>query len=479
MAISSPTIITFIGYLLIICLLGFYAYKSTNSLSDYVLGGRKLGPGVTALSVGASDMSGWLLLGLPGAIYASGISEIWIGVGLVLGAWLNWLIVAKRLRIQSEQYGNALTIPEYLHNRLNHPGNALRVISAIMTLVFFTLYVSSGMVGGAVLFEKVFGLDYHTALIIGAIVIVSYTFVGGYFAVSWTDFFQGILMLIALVILPTTAIINSGGITPAIDTIEQISPDHLNAWNDLSFIGFISLMAWGLGYFGQPHILARFMAIHRAEDLTVSRRIAMSWVLVSLAGALATGLVSVSYFSDSPLENAETVFIHLTNALLNPWVAGVLIAAIMSAIMSTIDSQLLVCSSVITEDIYKPLINKDTNESQAMWITRGAVIIIAIIATLIAQDPKSSILDLVSYAWAGFGCAFGPVIILSLYWDKLTSSGALASIVTGGSTVIIWKQLEGGVFDMYEMIPGFIAAFVVAGIVSTVTASNNTNTNNV
>ncbi len=462
MTIETPILMTFIGYLALMMGIGFWAYKATGSVDDYILGGRKMGPGVTALSVGASDMSGWLLLGLPGAVYLGGLGEAWIGIGLVVGAWLNWLFVAKRLRIYTQQANNALTLPDFFENRFEDKQGLLKLVSAITILIFFTFYASSGMVGGAILFEKVFGLDYTTALIIGSGIIVAYTFVGGFFAVSWTDFFQGCLMLIALIIVPI-AIFNSSS-TTQVDALPEQSLQLLS--DNTSLIGLVSLLAWGLGYFGQPHILSRFMAIGDVKDLPLSRRIAMGWMIASLMGALATGLAGSLYFSDAPLDNPETVFIYLAQAAFNPWVAGLLIAAILSAIMSTIDSQLLVCSSVITEDFYKKWLKPEASSRELMLVGRIGVLIVAIIAGIVALNPESSVLSLVSYAWAGFGAAFGPVVILSLFWQGYSRNGAIASILTGALTVILWKQASGGIFDLYEIVPGFIFATLAGALVS-------------
>ena len=473
MTFELPTLITFIGYLFVTLGIGFVAYKATDTLSDYILGGRQLGPAVTALSVGASDMSGWLLLGLPGAVYLSGVSEVWIGVGLVVGAFFNWLLVAPKLRSFTERANDSLTIPEFLERRFNDSSHTLRFVSALTILVFFTFYVSSGLVGGAILFEEVFGLDYLNALFIGALVIVSYTFLGGFLAVSWTDFFQGCLMLLALIILPIVAINDLGGLENTTTILHDINPDYASLSKGFTWLGFISLFAWGLGYFGQPHILSRFMAIRSTEDIAKSRNIAMSWMVISLIGALGVGLVGSAYFAEQPLNNPETVFIFLTQAMFNPWVAGVLIAAILSAIMSTIDSQLLVCSSVIVEDFYKHISKKEASENQLVWLTRFSLLAIALIATWVATNPESSVLELVSYAWAGFGAAFGPAILFSLYWPKYTKHGALATIVSGAMIVIGWKQLSGGIFDLYEIVPAFIMASIVGYVVSLMTQADN------
>lgn len=461
MTFETPILITFVGYLALMMGIGYWAYLKTDTVGDYILGGRKMGPAVTALSVGASDMSGWLLLGLPGAVYLGGLGEAWIGFGLVFGAWLNWLFVAKRLRIYTELADNALTLPDFFEKRFHDPKGLLRLLSAVTIIIFFTFYASSGMVGGAILFEKVFGLDYTTALLVGSFIIVSYTFVGGFFAVSWTDFFQGCLMLIALVFVPI-AIFSEPSTQTKLASIDPAMLTFIN--KDTTVIGLVSLLAWGLGYFGQPHILSRFMAIGTVKDLPLSRRIAMVWMVLALIGALATGIAGSLYFADAPIENAETVFIQLTHAAFNPWIGGLLIAAILSAIMSTIDSQLLVCSSVVTEDFYLKWLRPQASDKELMLVGRFGVIAIALIAGFVAFDPQSSVLGLVSYAWAGFGAAFGPVVLLSLFWQGYSRNGAIASILAGAITVVVWKQLSGGIFDLYEILPGFALA-LICGVV--------------
>ncbi|MGM0417744.1 MAG: sodium/proline symporter PutP [Thermodesulfobacteriota bacterium] len=455
----------FILYLFAMMSIGIYFYFKTNNLTDYILGGRKLSPSVAALSAGASDMSGWLLLGLPGALYAGGMNNIWIAVGLTLGAYLNWQFVAKKLRIYTEIAGDSITLPDYLENRFEDKTKVLRVVSALVILIFFTLYVSAGLVGGAILFEQTFGLDYQTALWTGALVIVAYTFLGGFMAVSLTDFIQGILMFCALIIVPAMAIVLTGGWNETLKAVQNVNPQHLDAFSGMTFISIISLMAWGLGYFGQPHILSRFMALRNPEDAPKAQVVGMSWMVIALFGAIFTGFAGIG-FLDSPLENSETVFIALTEALFNPWIAGIILAAILSAIMSTIDSQLLVCSSAIAEDFYKSILKKDASAKELVWIGRISVFVLALVATAFASNPESKVLDLVSYAWGGFGAAFGPVVILSLFWKKMTANGAFAGIVTGAVTVIVWKNIHGGIFDVYEILPGFIFCTIAVLIFS-------------
>ncbi|UII56351.1 sodium/proline symporter PutP [Cytobacillus spongiae] len=453
---SMPTLVTFIVYLTGMLAIGILFYRMTNNLSDYVLGGRTLGPGVAALSAGASDMSGWLLLGLPGAAYVAGFSSIWICIGLAIGAYFNWQFVAKRLRAYTEVSRDSITIPDYLENRFRDRSKLLRVFSALVILLFFTFYTSSGMVAGGKLFESSFEMEYSTALWIGAIVIISYTFLGGFLAVSWTDFVQGILMFFALIIVPIAAINEVGGWNEAVQTVGSLKSEGLDVFAGTTAIGIISSMAWGLGYFGQPHIITRFMALRSTKDVPKARLIGVVWMVLGLFGAVFTGFAGIAYFADMPLSDPETVFIDFTQVLFNPWVAGILLAAILSAIMSTIDSQLLVSSSAVAEDFYKAIFKRNASEKELVWVGRISVVVIAIIAIVLAMNPESSVLGLVSYAWGGFGAAFGPVIILSLFWKRMNRNGALAGIISGAITVIVWKQLSGGLFEIYEIVPGFL-----------------------
>jgi sodium/proline symporter len=466
MLMSWPTLATFGVYLVAMLAIGVAGYRRTDDLEDFVLGGRRLGSGVAGLSAGASDMSGWLLLGLPGALYLAGLSQIWIGVGLAVGAYLNWRFVARRLRVYTEMAGNAITLPDYLENRFRDEAKVLRVTSALVILVFFTFYVSAGMVGGAILFEQSFGLDYHTGLWLGAAVIVGYTFLGGFLAVCWTDFIQGLLMLLALITVPAVVIADAGGWADIAQALAAIDPGRLDVFHGMTVLGMISLLAWGLGYFGQPHILVRFMAVRSAADIPRARQVGMIWMILALGGAALTGLAGAAYFAAEPLANPETVFIALTQALFNPWVAGVLLAAILSAIMSTIDSQLLVSSSALSEDIYRGLLRRQAAEREIVWVARGAVAGIALLAFGLAGNPDSTVLGLVAYAWAGFGAALGPVIVLSLFWKRMTRNGALAGMLGGAVTVVVWRHLQGGLFDVYEILPGVIAGASAIVLVS-------------
>ncbi|WP_332691820.1 sodium/proline symporter PutP [Halalkalibacter lacteus] len=476
------TIITFILYLLGMLVIGLVAYRMTSNLSDYVLGGRRLGGSVAALSAGASDMSSWLLLGLPGAMYIGGMGESWIAVGLAIGAYLNWQFVAARLRTYTEVANDSITLPDFLENRFHDKSKVLRIISALVILVFFAFYTSSGLVGGAFLFEASFGMSYTQALWIGALVIISYTFLGGFLAVSWTDFFQGILMFLALIIVPIVAISKIGGWNETVNAVGTIDPAYLDAFQGATFIGVISLLAWGLGYFGQPHILTRFMAVKSVKEIPKARAVGMTWMVLALFGAIFTGFAGIAYFSTNgpggqslPDGAHETVFIMFTQVLFDPWVAGFLLAAILAAIMSTIDSQLLVSSSALAEDVYKGFIRQDASQKELVLVGRIGVVVIALLAIFLAYNPENSVLDLVGYAWAGFGAAFGPVIILALFWKRMTKNGALAGMVVGGVTVIVWAELDRWfgltadqfpVLGLYEIIPGFILAWIAIMVVS-------------
>ncbi|WP_198419222.1 sodium/proline symporter PutP [Motilimonas pumila] len=467
---------TFLLYLAMMLGIGVWAYRRTLNSSDYFLGGRQLGPWPTALSAGASDMSGWLLLGLPGYAYAAGIGSLWLAGGLLIGTWLNWLICAKRLRTYSIITDNSLTLPEYLSRRFNDNSKVIQTVSACFILLFFLFYTSSGLVAGGKLFETVFGLDYTLALIIGTVCVVSYTLFGGFLAVSWTDLVQGLLMSAALLVVPLAAL--DGSLTDLPQQLEAINPELLTLFADakgepMTLIGIVSLAAWGLGYFGQPHILARFKASRSNKDLVTARRIAVVWTALSMFGALLVGLVGLLYVTNNGLtvEDSEKIFMLLVNAMFHPVVAGILLAAILAAIMSTADSQLLVSSSAWAEDIYKQHINPEASSEKIVWIGRVSVIALSIIALILALNPESSVLGLVSYAWAGFGAAFGPAIILSLYWPRMNRFGAIAGIVLGGVTVVVWKQLSGGIFDLYEIVPGIILATIAIVAVSLMTAA--------
>jgi len=463
---------TFFTYLAGMFLIGWYAYKRTSNLSDFILGGRSLGSWVTALSASASDMSGWLLLGLPGYAYLAGLESLWLGLGLLVGTWLNWRILAARLRVYSKVAGNALTLPAFFSRRFRDKSGLLRVLSAFFILLFFLFYTASGLVAGGKLFETVFGLPYIWAVVAGTLTIIIYTSIGGFLAVSWTDMVQALLMAAALITVPIMAFGELGGPGVAVAAMAEQNAHLLDAFTSsngeaLSLISILSLLGWGLGYFGQPHILARFKAINSLGSLPRARRIAVTWVFLTLAGGTLVGITGIGYL-ETPLVGAdsEKVFMIMVNSLFHPVIAGICLAAVLAAVMSTADSQLLVASSAFTGDFYKGLFREQASEKELVLVGRAAVIVIALAAFALALDPKSKVLDMVAYAWAGFGAAFGPPLILSLYWKRMTRNGALAGIITGGVTVVLWKQLEGGIFALYEILPGFILSALAVVIVS-------------
>ncbi|MEK0363547.1 sodium/proline symporter PutP [Pseudomonas sp. CBC3] len=470
MNVSTPTLITFVIYILAMILIGFIAYRATKNFDDYILGGRSLGSFVTALSAGASDMSGWLLLGLPGAIFVAGLSESWIAIGLIAGAWLNWLFVAGRLRVHTEHNHNALTLPDYFSHRFEDTSRLLRIFSALVILVFFTIYCASGVVAGARLFESTFGMSYDTALWVGAAATILYVFIGGFLAVSWTDTVQATLMIFALLITPVFVILALGDVGAAMDTIAAQDPSNFDMFKGLSFIAIISLLGWGLGYFGQPHILVRFMAADSVRTIPNARRIGMTWMILTLAGAVAVGFLGIAYFADNPAlagavtENGERVFLELVKILFNPWVAGIILSGVLAAVMSTLSAQLLVSSSALTQDFYKAFLRKGASQTELVWVGRAMVLLIALIAIGIASNPESKVLGLVSYAWAGFGAAFGPVVLISLLWKRMTRNGALVGMLVGAITVVVWKEFIG--LGLYEIIPGFILASIAIYFVS-------------
>lgn len=467
-------------YFIVMLGIGLYAYKtSTDDLSGYMLGGRKLGPAVTALSAGASDMSGWMLMGLPGAMYTTGLSSMWIAVGLTIGAYLNYVLVAPRLRIYTEVANDSITIPDFFENRFQDHSKMLRFISAIVIFIFFTLYTSAGMVSGGKLFDSAFGLDYKVGLFITAGVVVAYTLFGGFLAVSLTDFVQGCIMFIALILVPIVAFTDIGGIDATVEQVRQVDSSLTNVLKGTTAIGVISLLAWGLGYFGQPHIIVRFMAIQSVKEIKSARRIGISWMIVSIVGALATGFVGVAYMNrtGSVLEDPETIFIVFSQVLFHPLITGFLLAAILAAIMSTISSQLLVTSSAVTEDFYKAFFRRNASEQELVLIGRVSVLAVALIAILLSYNPNDTILGLVGYAWAGFGAAFGPPMLLSLYWKRMNRWGALAGMIVGSVTVLIWANTPLGDV-IYEMIPGFLLSLIAAILISLLSEKPGDNVSN-
>lgn len=562
--INTPIAIMFVSYAALMLFIGFYFYRQNKSTEDYFLGGRSMGPVVSALSAGASDMSGWLLMGLPGALYVSGFIDSYIAIGLTIGATLNWIFISKRLRIYTSVVANSLTIPDYFETRFSDDKHILRVICAVVILIFFTFYVSSGLVSGAKLFEEVFGIRYSYALTTGTIIIVAYTFFGGYKAVCWTDMIQGLLMLLALVIVPIVMLSHIGGFDEAtkyiklsddsskkilelqeqapvltdnleslIDTLKNIqdrsiqfskipeqfrndadilalfgdkaaitprdlahklesalqandyatlnsllsaftkipfvAKERLQWFDGVSLIGIISALAWGLGYFGQPHILVRFMSIRSTKDIPTATFIGIAWMAICLVAACFIGMLGVAYINkfDLSLTDPERIFIVMSQLLFNPWVAGILLSAILAAIMSTASSQLLVSSSTIAEDFYKKIFKQEASEAMVLRLGKIGVLVVALIAFVISTDKNSSVLSIVAYAWAGFGSSFGSVMFFSLFWSRMTRIGAIAGMISGAATVVIWKQFFAHT-GVYEIIPGFLIASLAIVIFSLV-----------
>ncbi|MCP3426267.1 sodium/proline symporter PutP [Rothia sp. AR01] len=470
-------------YFLGMIAIGLWASTKNTDTEDYMLGGRSLRPSVAALSAGASDMSGWLVMGLPGAIYMVGLLDAWMAIGLTIGAWVNWKLVAPRLRAYSEVAGNAITIPSFFDNRLKAHGlssRILRVSCGLIILLFFIFYVSSGMVAGGKFYQTAFGGDYLLGMLVIAGVTILYTLFGGFLGATFTDVAQGLLILVALVAVPIVAMFEYGGPAEVFGAVREANPDALSLTAGATVVGVASSLAWGLGYFGQPHIVVRFMALRKPTDAPTGRRIGISWMVLVVLGTVSTALTGIAYFSTHPeasltdAQSAETVFLDLAQILFHPLVAGFVLAAVLAAIMSTVSSQLIVSSSAAVEDLAMLVIKRKLAPRVQLWMSRGSVLAVALIAAAIAFDDEAAVLDLVSFAWAGFGAAFGPLMLLALYWRKLTATGGLLSMLTGAGVTILWAYVIGdpestGILGLYEIVPGFAAALVVGVVVSLAT----------
>ena len=482
--------ISIVVYLSIVVIIGVIYSRKTKNVGDFYLGGRKLGPLVTAMSAEASDMSSWLLMGLPGVAYLTGVADAgWTAIGLAVGTYLNWLIVAKKLRYYSDKIG-AITVPDFFSRRYKEKHNILMIIAAIVIIVFFVPYTASGFAACGKLFGTLFGIDYHIAMVVSAIVIVGYTSLGGFNAASTTDFIQSIIMTIALVIVLVFGISKAGGMGAVIENANSL-PGYLGMFNtydpetgaavDHSALTIASTMAWGLGYFGMPHIILRFMAIEDPNKVKLSRRVASVWVVISMAVAVLIGIVGLGMVKANQLnalEDSETIIVQIADLLSQhgfvfALIAGVILAGILASTMSTADSQLLAASSSMSENILGGLLKRELNETTQMVIARVTLIIISIIGVVIAWDSNSSVFGIVSFAWAGFGAAFGPVMLLALFWKRSNKYGAIAGMVAGGAMVFIWKYIiavkVGGIFAIYELLPAFLIGLIVNVIVSLVT----------
>ncbi|MBN7773226.1 sodium/proline symporter PutP [Clostridium aminobutyricum] len=454
--------------------IGFKFYNKTDDLSEYILGGRKLNSWLTAMSAQASDMSGWLLIGLPGTayvLYNGTLEGIWTAIGLMLGTYLNWLVVAKRLRTYTQIAGNALTLPDYFENRFRDKKHFLKSFAAIFTLIFFLVYTASQFAAGGKLFNTIFGVNYTTGLLIGAVIILIYTAMGGFNAVCWTDTIMGVTMFFALIIVPVGAIMHMGGFGELHMRLASLTTESLGLFPQqngaINTMLLASSLGWGLGYFGQPHILVRFMAVESPDMIKKSRIIAMIWVIITLSAAIAIGVVGKAYMPN--LADGETVYMSMIYDMFPPALAGILLCAILAAIMSTASSQLLVCASAVSNDLLPHLLKKDFSGSGMLWISRLTVIIVCIIAIALALDPTSSVFGLVACAWGGIGATFGPIILFSLFWKRMTLQGAICGMLVGGIVDILWYLLSGGIFDIYEIIPGFLLSSLTIIIVSLAT----------
>ena len=472
-------LIAFILYLGVMIYVGLRNASKNNSSADFFLGGRKVGPWVTALSAEASDSSAWLLMGLPGLCYLGGVQEsIWTAVGLILGTYLSWLFVAKPLRKCSITFGDSITIPEFLSNRFNDKTHLLSVVSVIFIVLFFTIYTASGFVACAKLFNSVFGINYHAGLAIGLVVILCYTVTGGYTAVCTTDFIQGSLIFIAFVVSTIIAVfvIGTGNTAQVFKNFQEVTGTELQAFNGM---GIVSALAWGLGYFGMPHIIVRFMGIRSNSEIGKARRIGIIWMVISYIGAILIGTLGTVYLKKYGITldsvSAETVFSATMQNMYPAFIAGIFLCAILAASMSTADSQLLAASSAVSQDIFKGLIKKDAEEKDVLIVSRFTVFLIALIALLLSLNPSSSIFNLVSFAWSGFGGTFGPLVLLALYWKRTTAPGAIAGLVCGGVVDVVWHYIPSSVnpiFGLYEIVPAFLICLIVTVVVSLCTKQN-------
>ena len=492
--------ITMAVYMAVVIIIGImFARKANKDSEAYFLGGRTLGPWVTAMSAEASDMSGWLLMGLPGIAYWCGIADAaWTAIGLAAGTYVNWLITSKRLRRYSEKAGNAITLPEFFSNRFHEKSKVVMTVSALFILIFFTVYAASCLVTCGKLFSTLFGLDYVPMMIVGAVFVLVYTIIGGFLAESASDFMQAIVMIIALIVVVVTGTAAAGGLGAVIDNVKSIpgfleffgiaapvtedgvqqvvnGVPQFGAAESYSFLSVVSALAWGLGYFGMPQVLLRFMAIRTERELTSSRRIATVWVVISLVVAVFIGVMGRSLYPDALTteSSAENIFIVLSTRLLPPLLAGLVMAGILAATISSSDSYLLIAASAFSKNIYQSLMRRNATDKQVLWISRITLLVITIIAVIIALDENSVIFTIVSFAWAGFGATFGPLMLLSLFWKRINRAGAIAGMIGGGSMVFIWILLIrplGGIWYIYELLPAFLFSALCIILVSLLTA---------
>lgn len=487
-------------YISVVIAIGlYYAKRAGESSENFLIGGRSLGPWVTAMGAEASDMSGWLLMGLPGVAYWCGLSDAaWTAIGLAIGTYLNWLLVAKRLRNYSHLAGNAITIPDFFSNRYKEEKKIIMTIAALFILIFFSVYAASCFVTVGKLFGTLFGFKYQYMMIAGALFVIAYTFIGGFLAESASDFMQGVVMIFALSVVLIFGTKAAGGISSIInnakeipgfleffgiaqplvvDGVQQIGEAGKPLFGEKAKYGFltiISTLSWGLGYFGMPQVLLKFMAIRNPNELTISRRIAMVWVIISLSAAVGIGIIGRMLYPDALLtqSSAESIFIILSTSFFPPLFAGVVMAGILAATISSSDSYLLIAASAFSKNIYQGILKKEASDKAVLVVSRITLIVIAIIAMIIALDENSVIFTVVSFAWAGFGATFGPLMLFSLFWKRTTRAGAIAGMLAGGSMVFLWKLVLkplGGVFGIYELFPAFVLSCIFILVVSLMT----------
>ena len=442
-------------YFLFLILIGLNGYRKTNTFSDYIIGGRKLGPVIGAMNVGASDMSSWVLMGLPGAFYLFGLNQIWIIIGLLLGSYASWKIVAIRLRKYTEIANNSLTLSSFLENRFQDKSGILRVLNSVVTLFFFTFYIASGFVGSASLFSSLFEVDYQTTLFFSIFIIISYALIGGFLAVSWGDLFQGILILFALIFVPFGIFFSINGFDGFFGVIQNTSPNHLNPFYNLTFFGILTTLGWGLGYFGQPHIISKFMSIKDSKLINSARRICITWTALSMIGAASVGILGYVFFIQNPLKLHETVFLLSSKVIFSSVIMGFVVAAFLAAIMSTINGQIILSSGSLTEDFYRKFFRKNASDKELIIITRFFVVVVAFVGYFIAKNENATVLNIVSYAWSGLGASIGPIILLSLFWKRATKYGAMAGILSGAFSSILYDKLD---LFAHSLLPAFLTS---------------------
>jgi len=471
---STDIVIAFAVYFSILLLIGYLSHKKQKTAADFIMGNRSLNYWVIALSAHASDMSSWLFMGFPAAIYVRGLSQAWIAIGLLMGMFLTWQFVAKKLRTLTEQY-DSCTLSTFFERRFNDTSGTIRTVTALMSVIFLSCYLAAGLIGMGILFESVFGIDYYVGMTLATIVVITYTFSGGFITVAWTDLFQALFLLAMIIIVPSVAYMKLANGAQSIESSALAKQINLHIMPTVSKDSILTILflvfGWGLGYFGQPHIITKFMGIRKAEELTKSKYVGMTWMVITLTAATFVGLVGIAYFHDQ-LAKPELVFVEMVKSLFHPLIGGFILCGIIAASISTMDSQILVCSSVLSEDFYKHIVRKNASPLELLRVTRGAVIVVALLALFIAFRKSATVMDSVSYAWSGLGASFGPLVLMSLYSKKANKYGAVAGIITGGLAAGTWEHINPYITDytIMTMIPGFILSSLAIYSVSALTS---------